>query len=105
MAKMDADGYYYIVGRKKRFLKLFGNRVNLDEIDRMVKAEFEDLDCASTGNDDLMQIFITNKAHKDEVMELIHERTHLNPRAYTVRIVDEIPKNEAGKVLYKDLPQ
>ena len=105
MAKMDADGYYYIVGRKKRFLKLFGNRVNLDEIDRMVKAEFEDLDCASTGNDDLMQIFITNEAHKDEVMELIHDRTHLNPRAYTVRIVSEIPKNEAGKVLYKDLPQ
>lgn len=105
MAKMDADGYYYIVGRKKRFLKLFGNRVNLDEIDRMVKAEFEDLDCASTGNDDLMQIFITNEARKDEVMELIHDRTHLNPRAYTVRIVDEIPKNEAGKVLYKDLPQ
>ena len=105
MAKMDADGYYYIVGRKKRFLKLFGNRVNLDEIDRMVKAEFEDLDCASTGNDDLMQIFITNEARKDEVMELIHDRTHLNPRAYTVRIVSEIPKNEAGKVLYKDLPQ
>jgi acyl-coenzyme A synthetase/AMP-(fatty) acid ligase len=105
MAKMDEEGYYYVVGRKKRFLKLFGNRVNLDEIDRMVKAEFEDLDCASTGNDDLMQIFITNEAHKDAVMELIHERTHLNPRAYTVRIVDEIPKNEAGKVLYKDLPQ
>ena len=35
MAKRDADGYYFIVGRKKRFLKLFGNRINLDEIDRM----------------------------------------------------------------------
>ncbi len=105
MAKRDEDGYYYVVGRKKRFLKLFGNRVNLDEVDRMVKAEFEDMDCASTGNDDLMQIFITNEAHKDAVMELIHDRTHLNPRAYTVRIIDEIPKNEAGKVLYKDLPQ
>ncbi|MDO5548863.1 MAG: AMP-binding protein [Eubacteriales bacterium] len=105
MAKMDEDGYYYIVGRKKRFLKLFGNRVNLDEVDRMVKAEFEGLDCASTGNDDLMQIFITDEARKDAVMELIHDRTHLNPRAYTVRIVEEIPKNEAGKVLYKELPQ
>lgn len=105
MAKRDEDGYYYIVGRKKRFLKLFGNRVNLDEIDRMVKAAFEDTDCASTGTDELMQIFITNPAHKDAVLELIHDRTHLNPRAYTVRIVDEIPKNEAGKVLYKNLPQ
>ena len=105
MAKRDEDGYYYVVGRKKRFLKLFGNRVNLDEVDRMVKSAFEDTDCASTGNDDLMQIFITNPAHKDAVMELIHDRTHLNPRAYTVRVIDEIPKNEAGKVLYKNLPQ
>ena len=41
MAQFDADGYYYIVGRKKRFLKIFGNRVNLDEVDRLVKGKFE----------------------------------------------------------------
>lgn len=105
MAKRDADGFYYVVGRKKRFLKLFGNRVNLDEVDRMVKAEYEGLDCASTGNDDLMQIFVTDEAYLEKVAELIHDRTHLNPRAFTVRYVPEIPKNEAGKVLYKDLPQ
>ena len=105
MAKRDADGYYYIVGRKKRFLKLFGNRVNLDEVDRMVKAEFENLDCASTGTDELMKIYITDASKVDAVMQLIMDRTHLNPRAYTVRVIDEIPKNEAGKVLYKDLPQ
>ncbi|MFW5677994.1 MAG: AMP-binding protein, partial [Acetivibrio ethanolgignens] len=32
MALFDEEGYYYIVGRKKRFLKIYGNRVNLDEI-------------------------------------------------------------------------
>lgn len=37
MAQMDAEGFYTIVGRKKRFLKLFGNRVNLDETERMLK--------------------------------------------------------------------
>ena len=37
MAKRDGDGFYYIVGRKKRFLKIFGNRVNLDETERMIK--------------------------------------------------------------------
>ena len=26
----DNDGFYYIAGRKKRFLKLFGNRISLD---------------------------------------------------------------------------
>ena len=28
IAKRDTDGFYYVVGRKKRFLKIFGNRVN-----------------------------------------------------------------------------
>lgn len=43
MAQFDKDGYYYIVGRKKRFLKIYGNRVNLDEMDRLIKGKFEEL--------------------------------------------------------------
>lgn len=104
MAKQDADGYYYIVGRKKRFLKLFGNRVNLDEIDRMVKGAFEDVDCASTGTDERMKVYITNAAYVNQVENLIEERTHINNRAFEVQVIDKIPRNEAGKTLYKDLP-
>ena len=37
IAKRDKDGYYYIVGRKKRFIKLFGNRVNLDEAEKLLE--------------------------------------------------------------------
>ena len=29
IAQFDKEGFYYIVGRMKRFLKIFGNRVNL----------------------------------------------------------------------------
>lgn len=104
MAKRDADGYYYIVGRKKRFLKIFGNRVNLDEIDRMVKARYEGMECASTGVDDKMLTFITWKDYVDEVRRYLSNTTHLSESAFTVRYIDTIPKNEAGKILYKELP-
>lgn len=104
MAKQDEDGYYFIVGRKKRFLKLFGNRVNLDEVDRMVKSAFPDVDCASTGTDELMKVYITNAEYVNKVETLIEERTHINNRAFTVEVIDKIPRNEAGKTLYKDLP-
>ena len=53
MAKCDTDGYFYIVGRKKRFLKVFGNRLHLS--------------------------------------------------GFSVYPISEIPKNDAGKVLYKEL--
>lgn len=105
MAKMDADGYYYVVGRKKRFLKLFGNRVNLDEIDRMIKKEFPTVDCASTGTDELMKIYITDAEYVQQVEEFVFDRTHINNRAFQVLVVDKIPRNESGKTLYKELPQ
>ena len=103
MAKRDADGFYYIVGRKKRFLKLFGNRINLDEIDRMIKAQFDYLDCATTGTDECMEVYITDAGCSEAVREFLIDRTHINASAIRVNVIDAIPKNEAGKTLYVEL--
>jgi len=105
MAKRDEDGFYYIVGRKKRFLKIYGNRVNLDEVDRLIKAEFNFTDCASAGVDDHMYIFITDASIADDVRSFISLKTGLNQSAFKVIVIDSIPKNESGKILYKELEQ
>ena len=105
MAKRDKDGYYYLVGRKKRFLKIYGNRVNLDEIDRLIKGHFGNIECASSGVDDHCFIFITNenKNIKDDVNAFVSKTTGLNPKAFQTIVIDEIPKNDAGKTLYREL--
>lgn len=103
MAKRDADGYYYVVGRKKRFLKIFGNRVNLDEIDLLIKKTFPDVECASTGVDDHMQTYITRAELTDDVRRWLAATTHLSESAFEVKYIQELPKNEAGKILYKEL--
>jgi len=103
MAYFDMDGYYYIVGRKKRFLKIYGNRVNLDEIDRLIKSHFDGLECASTGIDDHMYIFITDDSKADVVKDFVVRKTKLNPIAFKTIVINEIPKNDAGKILYKEL--
>lgn len=102
MAQFDADGFYYIVGRKKRFLKIYGNRVNLDEIDRLIKGEFE-IEVASAGVDDHMYIFVTDEKMADPVRDFVSGKTKLNPAAFNLIVIDEIPKNEAGKTLYNEL--
>ncbi len=102
MAQFDEDGYYYIVGRKKRFLKIYGNRVNLDEIDRMIKGEFE-IEVASSGVDDHMYIFVTDEKFAEPVRDFVVLKTKLNQVAFKVIVIEEIPKNESGKTLYKEL--
>lgn len=102
MAQFDADGFYYIVGRKKRFLKIYGNRVNLDEVDRLIKGEFN-IEAASAGIDDHLYIFITDEKYAESVKEFVVAKTKLNQAAFKVIIIDEIPKNDSGKTLYKEL--
>ena len=102
IARFDDDGFYYIVGRKKRFLKIYGNRVNLDETDRLIKAEFN-IEAACAGVDDHMYIFVTDSDKADSVRDYVIGKTKLNPVAFKVVVIDEIPKNDSGKTLYNEL--
>lgn len=105
MVKRDEDGFYFIVGRKKRFLKIYGNRVNLDEIERMIKDNFAELDCACTGVDDHLYAYVTesNEQVQEKVRMFLSAKTRLNPVAFSVEYIEKIPKNEAGKTLYGEL--
>ena len=101
IAKRDADGYYYIVGRKKRFIKVFGNRVNLDEVEQILKNK--GFFCACTGQDDKLMVATPDQRSVEEIMKILPRMLGLNRSAFTVKYVAEIPKNEAGKVIYAKL--
>jgi len=102
LAKRDQDGFYYIVGRKKRFIKLFGNRINLDETERLIKSIISD--CACTGKDDKMVVFITDSGKTGTVRDFIANKTGIHPSAFSVRSIQSIPKNSSGKTIYSNLP-
>ncbi len=102
MAQFDEDGYYYIVGRKKRFLKIYGNRVNLDEIERLIKGKFG-IEAASAGIDDHLYLFVLEEAVTEAVKRFVAEKTGLNPAAFHVKTIKEIPKNDSGKIQYREL--
>jgi acyl-coenzyme A synthetase/AMP-(fatty) acid ligase len=103
IAKFDADNYFYIVGRKKRFLKIFGNRVNLDETEQMIKSNFQNIECACTGVDDKMYVFYVGDFFAEEIKKFVSEKTKLNMAAFQVADIDTIPKSESGKISYPAL--
>ena len=98
IAHRDADGYYFIIGRMKRFLKIFGLRIGLDEVENLVKTNF-DTDCLSTGTDEMLTVHVTNKGILDQVSEYIEKTTHLFKKNIEVVYIPEIKRNEAGKVI------
>ena len=105
LAKKDADGFFYIVGRKKRFLKLFGLRVSLDQSEKIISEIFGGIECACTGDDNQMLIYITQEDLKEEVKKLISEKTNLMAKFFDVRVIESIPRFESGKINYKALGQ
>jgi long-chain acyl-CoA synthetase len=100
MARRDSEGCYYIVGRKKRFLKLYGNRVNLAEVEELLIQQGYESACV--GSDDHMRIYITND-DTEKVLNYISSVTGINRKAFEVLKIEKIPRNSSGKVLYSEL--
>ena len=98
LARRDSDGCYFIIGRLKRFLKIYGLRIGLDEVEQMIKAEFK-TDCYCKGDDEKLVVLVTDARLQEVLPAFIEEKTHLFHQRIEVQVVKEILRNEAGKVI------
>lgn len=101
IAYFDIDGFYFIVGRIKRFIKIFGNRINLDELEQLLKKS--DVDSACVGKDNLLLVYLLLEENKIIAKDILSKKLGIHPSAIELRIVQEFPKNESGKTLYSKL--
>ena len=105
IAYCDEEGFYYIAGRKKRFVKIMGKRVNMDEVEQLFKNAFADRDFACTGGDDDLLVFTTApETDCSDLEDFLVAKAGLHPSCFTIRSVAAIPKNSSGKTQYTDLP-
>jgi long-chain acyl-CoA synthetase len=100
MAYFDQDGYFFISGRIKRMIKVYGNRISLDEVEALLSEHGHDCICA--GTDDQMYIY-TLKEDYVQIKKIIKEK--LNLKGFKIMRIEEIPRNHYGKILYSDLPK
>lgn len=99
MARRDEDGFFFIIGRRKRFLKVFGNRVNLDELERLLAAD--GLECACSGGDDALQVFVVGDV--EVAKAAVTARTNLTNQMFKAVAIPALPRQESGKVDYAAL--
>ena len=102
MAKIDADGYVTLTGRASRFLKIFGNRVSLEEVENLVKDGFAGAGCAATGADNDLHVFVCGVSVAD-VEKFLVAKLHFNTTVVKVHAIDSVPLNANGKTDYPKL--
>ncbi|HEY0953584.1 MAG TPA: AMP-binding protein, partial [Roseateles sp.] len=103
LARRDADGFHWITGRLKRFVKLFGHRVNLDEVEQMLRAR--GLQAGVVGRDDRLQLALVG-LDADACQALARElAAQLRCAHHAVQAwpVDALPLGSNGKPLYARL--
>jgi long-chain acyl-CoA synthetase len=100
LARRDADGFYYITGRKNRFLKLYGLRISLDEIEQIVKRAFA-TECVAGGDDTKLIVAIDTPDIAPAVKTEITDKTGLYHGSVDVQYVEAFRRNDAGKIIYQ----
>lgn len=103
IARQDQDGFFYVTGRLKRFLKLFGKRFNLEEIEQIVQHRFG-FPVACFGRDDLLMVAVeTNDTDVAKVSAMLRETFGLPKDAIQVAAIEKLPRTERGKMDYHSL--
>ena len=100
LARADADGYYYITGRLKRFVKLAGSRYGLDEIETFLEDEFE-ISCVVGGKDDKLMIFAEALTLEyNLIITKLQDKFLINRSFIKILSVDQLARKTNGKKDY-----
>ena len=96
-AYYDKDKFYYIIGRKNRYVKVYGNRISLDELENKIK-EYN-IPCACVGRDNMIVIVIMDKDLGDKVRSIVNF-FGIERRCIKILFLSEIPLHPSGKIDY-----
>ncbi len=99
----DGEGFYYITGRMKRMVKLFGNRINLDDIENLLKNRFTGSHFVCLGLEDkyLLVAYSDGIANEHAIKDLLFSELKINKNVIKVQILDSVPLTVNGKVDYQ----
>jgi long-chain acyl-CoA synthetase len=112
LARIDDDGFTFIVGRKKDMIVASGYNIYPDEVDQVLFSHPAVLEAATIGVPDekrgeTVKSFVVLKpdasATEDEIMEFCRRELAPYKVPRSVEFIDELPKSSALKILRREL--
>ncbi len=101
VAKKDADGFFYILGRLNRNIKIYGFRINLDDLERKLIAK--SYSCACVGQNELIRIYYSKKNQKKGIYFELLNTFKFKKNYFEMIFVKKIPYSSNGKIKYSKL--
>ncbi|MBU1236806.1 MAG: AMP-binding protein [Gammaproteobacteria bacterium] len=102
LAVMNRTGLFRVTGREKRFLKIYGLRISLDEIER--KLEAQSIKALCGGNDEFLGVMTTeDQAEEQYLKELISRISGLPITSILLLRVADFPVLPTGKIDYRSV--
>ena len=100
-AYRDNEKFYYLKGKLTRYIKVFGNRINLDEIENIIsKIKIKSV-CVQR-NKDMIHIFLNKKTDNKYLINYISKYTSLNSKVFKIITIKNFPLLENKKIDYKN---
>ncbi len=101
-ARKDDEGYYYIVGRIKRIVKLFGIRLNLDETELLLKDALggQTFICLGINDKHLAVMYTDKNLNKELILKVLKAKLNLHANSLKVMFIEDVPLTPNGKVNY-----
>ncbi len=105
IARMDENGLFYIVDRRKEMIKYKGFPVAPAEVESVLLEHPSVRDCGVVGKQDiaLREGVPSTEKTRDEICGYVGERLTRYKQPQEVRFVTAIPRNPSGKILRREL--
>ncbi|MCO4276579.1 AMP-binding protein [Pseudarthrobacter sp. HLT3-5] len=98
LARQNADGLYEVVGRRSRFVKIVGLRVDLGQVERIL-ADLG-IQAASAGTDQGLVVAVEGEHDTALLGKILPQGIGLPRAALHVQAVPELPRLASGKLDY-----
>ena len=98
----DADGYFYVTGRLKRFAKVYGLRVNLDEVEERIRKHGS---AAVVSDDERLTVYCEfgDPGLFEALRAELAQVYQLNVNTFAFVRLDALPLLASGKIDYDTL--
>ena len=104
LGEADAEGYVYLKGRLKRFIKVSGARINLDTVE-IALSERHGLQIVCTGSDDRLDVWLPDDEAiaGEAVLAGLRDMFDIFPGFARVLRIATFPLTANGKIDYRSL--